>query len=236
MAFSLKVGETYNISRPISRGWALYCSINIPAQVLISMEQLISSFTLISLAEMGDKTQLLSIILAARYKKFWPIFLGITAATLINHAASAYMGHLLASFINIVVMKEVTSVIMILLGVWMLIPDKAPETKEEAPKYGIFFTTVIVFFLAEMGDRTQIATVTLGAQYGASIFVILGTTLGMMAANAPAILFGDKLLKYLPLKTLRIVASLMFLLFGVVGLLNNLTCSPKIGPKVCRVC
>lgn len=182
------------------------------------MDQLLSSFTLILFAEMGDKTQLLSIILAARYKKFWPIFLGISAATLVNHAFAAYAGELMADYIKTNYLEIGTAVIFIALGLWMLIPDKAPETAEHSPRFGVFLTSMLIFFIAEMGDKTQIATITLGAKYDASFAIIAGTTLGMMAANAPAILFGEAALKKLPLKAMRIVASVMFLGFGVTQL------------------
>ena len=201
----------------ISRGRDLCCS-SISGVLSFFMDQLLSSFILILLAEMGDKTQLLSIILAARYKKFWPIFFGISAATVLNHALAAYAGFWLQGVIGAGIMQTATAVIFILLGIWMLVPDKAPQTKEAAPKYGVFLTSLIIFFLAEMGDKTQVATIMLGAKYDASIFIIAGTTLGMMAANAPAILCGEMLMRKLPLKTLRVISSLLFIGFGVMQL------------------
>lgn len=130
----------------------------------------------------------------------------------------AYIGQIAADYMQQDILQIVTGAIFVLLGLWMLIPDKAPNTKESEPRFGIFLTSLVIFFLAEMGDKTQIATFTLGAQYDASVYIILGTTLGMMAANAPAILFGEAVLKEIPMKAVRIVASLMFIGFGVIQL------------------
>lgn len=179
------------------------------------MHDLISSFTLVFAAEIGDKTQLLSAILAARYRKFWPIFLGITVATLANHTLAAYVGSLLAGHIDFALLNKVTSGIFIVLGIWMLIPDKAPETEQTEPKCGVFLASFFAFFIAEMGDKTQIATLTLGAESPHLAMVIAGTTLGMMVANAPAIMFGERLLKIIPLKEVRIVASVLFIGYGL---------------------
>ncbi len=182
------------------------------------MDGLFSSFILVLAAEMGDKTQLLSIMLAARYKKFWPIFAGVSAATLLNHALAAYVGYLLAEYMGSAIVAQVTGAIFLVLGLWMLIPDKAPSSCQGRPRFGIFLTTLIIFFIAEMGDKTQIATITLGAKYDASFWIIAGTTLGMMAANVPAILLGEKLMVKLPLHALRLIASVLFIGFGVMQL------------------
>ena len=184
------------------------------------MNEFLSSFSLVALAEIGDKTQLLSIILAARFRVFFPIFFGVLLGTIVNHAMSAYAGRLLAEFITPNVILYSTSVIFIILGLWLLVPDKEPKQDEEVAKYGAFVTSLVCFFIAEMGDKTQFATITLGAQAHNIYAVIAGTTLGMMAANIPAILFGEKVLEIIPLKYARIAASLMFVFYGIYTLIE----------------
>lgn len=181
------------------------------------MQEILSCFSLVLVAEIGDKTQLLSIILAARFRCFWPIFWGVLLATLLNHAGSAYVGDVAASNIPTNILKIVISLTFIILGLWLLVPDKEPENDDSSNKYGAFLTSLIAFFIAEMGDKTQFATITLGAEYNDILLVTFGTTLGMMAANIPAILLGENILKVLPLKFFRMFASILFICFGIAA-------------------
>lgn len=181
------------------------------------MDALLTSFPLVTLAEIGDKTQLLSIVLAARFRRFWPIIAGVLVATLANHALSAYAGSLLASFLQGVWPGIITGVLFIAVGIWALIPDHEPESSRLGG-HGAFVTSLIAFFLAEMGDKTQLATITLGAEYNDLLMVTLGTTAGMLAANIPAVLMGEKLLKRVPLKAVRVTASLLFIACGLYAL------------------
>lgn len=180
-------------------------------------DALFYSTTLVTFAEIGDKTQLLSIILAARFRKFWPILFGILIATLFNHALAAFLGSFVAGFANLFWVNLIASLAFIAIGFWILIPDDEP-TNDAAPKYGAFITSLIAFFIAEMGDKTQIATITLGANWHPLWQVITGTTLGMMIANIPALLFGEKILTKIPMKTVRIICCLLFVGFGLLGL------------------
>lgn len=183
------------------------------------MSVLIQSFSLVTLAEMGDKTQLLSIILAARYRKFFPIITGIFVATLANHAFVAWAGSELQQFLSPAMLTPIVSLLFIAVGLWTLIPDKSPDHCDISP-HGAFFASCLAFFIAEMGDKTQLATLTLGAQHPETLQVILGTTLGMLAANIPAVLFGEAVLKKIPLNVVRITACILFIGFGIVGLVR----------------
>ncbi|GGZ28855.1 TMEM165/GDT1 family protein [Asticcacaulis endophyticus] len=179
-------------------------------------EPFLHSTTLVALSEIGDKTQLLALILAARYQKPAPIIFGIFVATLINHAFAAWVGTFVGGLGIEAYMPWLVAIAFIGLGLWILVPDKIEEGEGEIKKdYGPFVTTTIMFFLAEMGDKTQIATVALGAQYDNLIAVVFGTTLGMMLANVPAVFFGDKVLKVVPMQYIRWAASVMFVGFGV---------------------
>lgn len=180
-------------------------------------DALIYSTTLVTLAEIGDKTQLLSIILAARFRKFWPLLWGILIATLLNHALAAFLGSFIAGFADLFWVNLIASLAFIAIGLWILIPDDEPED-EKMPVFGPFITALIAFFIAEMGDKTQIATITLGANWHPLWQVISGTTLGMMLANIPALLFGEKILTKIPMKTVRIACCLLFVGFGLLGL------------------
>jgi putative Ca2+/H+ antiporter (TMEM165/GDT1 family) len=183
---------------------------------LFMLHDLISSFLLVTLAEMGDKTQILAAILAARFRRAWPIIGGVFVATLLNHAGAAYIGKLLADHLHGNIMNIITGVVFIALGFWLLIPDKAPDgAYEEKSTSSAFWTSLIAFFLAEMGDKTQIATISLGAHIDSTIIVIVGTTLGMMAANIPAVFFGETLLKKIPMDTFRKLASSLFIIYGL---------------------
>ncbi|EGF90818.1 uncharacterized protein family UPF0016 family protein [Asticcacaulis biprosthecium C19] len=191
-----------------------------PDQIAKTLDAFLHSTLLVAISEMGDKTQILALILAARYRKSIPIIFGILVATLANHALAALGGSLLMHTGLKTWMPLILAVSFIALGLWILIPDKADD--DEAPKkdYGAFVTTVVVFFLAEMGDKTQFATIALGAQYSNLIGVVAGSTLGMMIANVPAVLFGDKIMKWIPLNAVRYAASALFVGFGLWSLLT----------------
>lgn len=181
-----------------------------------TVDAFLNSTALVAFSEIGDKTQLLALILAARYHKSIPIIWGIFIATVANHALAAGVGHFVSGLALTTYMPWIVAIAFIALGLWILIPDKMDD--DEAPKkdYGPFLTTLIAFFLAEMGDKTQVATVFLGAKYEAAFaWVVLGTTFGMMLANVPAVLFGDKVLKVVPMKIVRYVASGLFIAIGL---------------------
>ncbi|NSL55983.1 TMEM165/GDT1 family protein [Uliginosibacterium aquaticum] len=185
------------------------------------MEAFLVSTGIVALAEMGDKTQLLALVLAARLKKPLPICLGILAATLVNHACAAAVGQWITLHLGADAMRWILGVSFLAMGAWMLIPDKLDD--DDAPKparFGAFLTTTIAFFIVEMGDKTQIATVALAAKYSALAWVVAGTTVGMMLANAPVVYFGDKLTKIVPIKVVHIVCALIFAALGVAALLN----------------
>lgn len=183
------------------------------------MEALFNSLLLVFVSEMGDKTQLLALVLAAKFRKPIPIMFGILVATLLNHALASYVGSFVTQFVSPNVLKWILAATFIGFGLWMLIPDK-DEGFEEKQKWGPFVTTTVAFFIAEMGDKTQLATVALGAKYAAPTMVTLGTTLGMLAANFPAVLFGHKFTEKVPMKLVHRIASAAFILFGVAIILG----------------
>ncbi|HTH95095.1 MAG TPA: TMEM165/GDT1 family protein [Rhodocyclaceae bacterium] len=188
------------------------------------MDALIASFSMVALAEMGDKTQLLSFLLTSRYPgRPWPLIAGIFCATIVNHLVSAALGGWIATHANPDYMRWGLGIAFLAFGAWALIPDKFDE-EEKPSNFGPFFTTVVAFFIAEIGDKTQFATVALGAQYSSLTQVVIGTTLGMMAANVPAVLLGQKLTRYIPLSKMRFVAAALFAVFGVLVL-----CKVKFG-------
>lgn len=183
------------------------------------MEAFLVSTSVVALAEMGDKTQLLALLLAARFRKPWPIVAGILVATLVNHALSGAVGAWVTTVLGPQVLRWVLGVSFIAMALWMLVPDKLDGAEVgTAPRWGVFGTTVMAFFLAEMGDKTQIATVMLAAQYGAWLWVVLGTTLGMMLANAPVVWLGERITRRVPLRTVHAVSAAIFLLLGVLAL------------------
>jgi len=185
------------------------------------MEAFLVSTGIVALAEMGDKTQLLSLVLAARFRKPWPIVLGILVATLANHGLAGAVGSWVTSMMGPDVLRWVLGVSFIAMAVWMLIPDKLDdEDTDNAPRMGIFLTTVAAFFLAEMGDKTQIATVMLAAQYQTWLMVVAGTTLGMMLANAPVVWLGDAITKRVPLRLVHLVSAVVFAVLGVIALIG----------------
>jgi putative Ca2+/H+ antiporter (TMEM165/GDT1 family) len=175
---------------------------------------------MVAIAEMGDKTQLLSFLLAAKFKgRHWAIIAGIFAATVANHFVAAFLGDWVAANVSPDVMRWILGVAFLGFAGWALIPDKL-EDKDKPNRFGPFATTLIAFFLAEMGDKTQFATIALGAKYASLTMVVMGTTLGMMAANVPAVLLGERLAKYVPLSKMRFVAAALFAGFGILILLK----------------
>lgn len=168
---------------------------------------------------MGDKTQLLSLMLVSMYKRPWPILAGVLVATLVNHGFAAWLGEWVASFFEPQTLRWILSATFFVFALWILVPDKEEEISKP-PRFGLFLTTTFLFFMAEMGDKTQLATIALGAQYSNLFLVTVGSTLGMMASNALAIFLGQKFLKRVPMKWVRLIASLTFLIFGVGILLS----------------
>ncbi len=184
------------------------------------MDSLINSFLLVTFAEIGDKTQLLSLLLATRFKKPWTILLGIFIATVVNHALAVWVGKVGGSLIPPHIARYVLAGIFFAFAFWVLVPDKE-EGLSTKGHFGALGATIMTFFLAEMGDKTQLASVALGAKYQGVWEVTLGTTLGMLAANIPAVFMGEKIFRYLPLKVIRIVAALSFAAFGIFILLSE---------------
>jgi len=183
------------------------------------MEAFLVSTGIVALAEMGDKTQLLALILAARFRKPWPIVLGIFVATLANHALAGAVGAWVTTVLGADALRWVLGASFIAMAIWMLIPDKMEEGEaSEAPRFGVFGTTVVAFFLAEMGDKTQVATVMLAAQYHAYYWVIAGTTLGMILANAPVVWLGERMTRLVPLRVVHVVSALIFMGLGIWAL------------------
>ena len=180
------------------------------------MESFLTSTAVVALAEIGDKTQLLAIVLATRFKRPLPIVLGILAATLANHFLAALVGHSAASILDGPWFRYAIALSFIAMALWTLVPDKLDEDEEATPrKASAFITTLVAFFLVEMGDKTQIATVALGAQFANVLIVTAGTTLGMMIANVPAVYLGNELIKRVPLGVVRTLAALLFLAIGL---------------------
>ena len=179
------------------------------------MDALWISAALVAIAEIGDKTQLLAIVLAARYRKPVPIIFGILAATILNHAAAAAAGALIAQFLSGQTFQIAVGVAFIAMAVWALVPDKQDDTAIKKTAGGVFLTTLIVFFIVEIGDKTQIATSLLAARFNDIVLVTIGTTLGMMVANVPAVIFGERITRVVPLNYVRIAAAAIFAAIGV---------------------
>jgi putative Ca2+/H+ antiporter (TMEM165/GDT1 family) len=179
------------------------------------MLAMLTSTLVVALAEIGDKTQLLAIVLATRFKQPLPIILGILVATLLNHALAALVGQQAAAILEGQWFRYAVAASFIAMALWTLIPDKFEEEQQKPARFGAFVTTVIAFFLVEMGDKTQIATVALGARFHDVIAVTAGTTLGMMLANVPAVFLGNALIKRVPLHIVRAIAALLFLVIGL---------------------
>ena len=185
------------------------------------MEALLISTGVVALAEIGDKTQLLAFILAARFKKPYPIIAGILCATIINHGLAGALGAWITTVISPQTLRWILGVSFIGMAIWTLIPDKIEEEETQiAQKWGVFGATLITFFLAEMGDKTQIATVALAANYAAPVMVVIGTTLGMMLADVPAVFVANKYADKIPMKLVHSIAAGIFALLGVLTLLG----------------
>ena len=184
-------------------------------------EAFLVSTGVVALGEMGDKTQLLAIVLAATFRRPWPIVAGIFVATLANHAAAGALGGWVAQALGPDVLRWVIGLSFLAMAAWMLVPDKIDEDSAGGrQRFGVFGTTVVAFFLAEMGDKTQIATVALAARYADVVAVVLGTTVGMMLANVPAVFLGDRIAQKLSMPLLHAVAALIFATLGALTLLN----------------
>jgi len=184
------------------------------------LDAFLISTGVVALAEIGDKTQLLAFILAAKFRKPIPIILGVLVSTIANHAFAGALGAWITSLASPETMRWILGVSFIGMAIWTLIPDKFDESEARFARFGVFGTTVIAFFLAEMGDKTQVATVALAAQYHAFVPVVAGTTLGMMIANVPAVLLGDRIAGKIPVRIVHAIAALIFAIIGVATLLG----------------
>jgi Ca2+/H+ antiporter, TMEM165/GDT1 family len=186
------------------------------------MEAFLISTGIVALAEMGDKTQLLSLVLAARFRKPWPIAWGILVATLANHALAGGLGAWVTGLMGPTVLRWVLGVSFLVMSAWMLVPDKLDDYEAEGrSKFGVFGTTVIAFFLAEMGDKTQIVTVMLAAEYQSWLWVVAGTTLGMMLANAPVVWFGERITRLVSLTWVHRISAAVFVVLGLLVLFGR---------------
>ena len=196
------------------------------------LESLSVSTLVVAIAEIGDKTQLLALLLAARFRKPWPIVAGILVATILNHALAGWLGALLASWLTPEVLRWIVVASFLAIGLWTLKPDTLDEDDTALPARGAFIATTIAFFLAEIGDKTQVATIVLAAKAPLLWPVVVGTTLGMLAANVPVVLLGSRFAKRLPLKAARIAAAVLFLALAGwvawrgVGDVHTAPCAP----------
>jgi putative Ca2+/H+ antiporter (TMEM165/GDT1 family) len=187
------------------------------------MEALLISTGIVALAEIGDKTQLLALVLAAKFRRPVPIIFGILVATLANHALAGLAGAWISATVGPTAMRWILGLSFIAMAVWTLIPDKLDEDDPDhaaTPRFGVFGATLVAFFLLEMGDKTQIATVALAAKYTSLVAVVAGTTLGMMIANVPAVLLGEVAAKKLPMHVVHRVAAAIFVALGVTVLMG----------------
>lgn len=184
------------------------------------LDAFLVSTGVVALAEIGDKTQLLAFILAAKFRRPMPIILGILVATLFNHGFAGAIGAWLPALVAPDAMRWILGVSFLAMAGWTLIPDKFSEEDAKLARMGVFGATLAAFFLAEMGDKTQIATVALSAHYQAVVAVVMGTTLGMMIANVPAVILGDRIADKVPVRTVHMVAAAIFALLGLAVLLG----------------
>ncbi|CAD9196449.1 MAG: TMEM165/GDT1 family protein [Acinetobacter bohemicus] len=188
------------------------------------MYEFLISTAIVALAEMGDKTQLLALLLAARFRKPIPILLAILLATLLNHGISAVLGQWITTVLSPDVLLWIVSLGFIAMALWMLVPDQLDDETDSINKwqrYGVFGATFVLFFLAEIGDKTQVATIALAARFDSIFWVMAGTTVGMMIANAPAVFIGDKLADKLPISLIHKIGASIFLLIGVSTLVQH---------------
>jgi putative Ca2+/H+ antiporter (TMEM165/GDT1 family) len=186
------------------------------------MEALLTSVAVVAFAEIGDKTMLLAIVLAAKLRKPWQIIAGIFAATMVNHALAALAGIQIAGLVDAPWFRIAVAVGFIGMGLWTLVPDKFDDDGSVKQRGSAFVTTLVAFFLVEMGDKTQVATIALGAQYHSILTVAAGTTIGMMIANVPAVFLGEELVKRVSLKATRIAAASLFVALGLWQLATSL--------------
>jgi putative Ca2+/H+ antiporter (TMEM165/GDT1 family) len=182
------------------------------------MQAFLISAAAIAIAEIGDKTQLLAIVLAARYKRPWPIVLGIAAATLVNHTVAGFIGVLLRQALGPGLLRWCLGISFLLAAAWALKPDRIEDNPKPIGQYGVFVITLVSFFVAEMGDKTQLATVMLAAKYSSLTAVVAGTTAGMLAADVPAVFLGHLASERIPLKVVRIVSAIVFAALGLATL------------------
>jgi putative Ca2+/H+ antiporter (TMEM165/GDT1 family) len=182
------------------------------------MESFLVSLSTVAIAEIGDRTQLLSLMLAARYRRPWPILAGVLCATLANHALAGIVGVRIGKYLTPTVLDAVVGVSMIGMALWTLKPDTLDESQSGSPRANAFMATLIAFFIAEIGDKTQIATVALAAAYANLLGVVAGTTVGMLLANAPVVFLGKAFSDRLPLKAIHYVACALFIVLGAVFL------------------
>jgi Ca2+/H+ antiporter, TMEM165/GDT1 family len=185
------------------------------------VEAFLVSVGVVALAEIGDKTQLLALVLAARFRAPVPVILGILCATLANHFAAGVVGTALAAYISPLIMRWAVALSFFATALWMFIPDRQPQGAERVSRFGAFGTTLLSFFLAEIGDKTQIATVALAANYRDLLPVVCGTTAGMLLANVPVVLVGGVAATRLPIKLLNRIAAVAFVVLGVLTLLGH---------------
>jgi putative Ca2+/H+ antiporter (TMEM165/GDT1 family) len=179
------------------------------------VEAFLTSAALVAIAEIGDKTQLLAIVLATRFRRPWPIMAGILVATLANHFLAALVGEQAAHFLEGTWFRYLVAASFIVMAGWTLIPDTFDDGEQKPARFGAFLTTLVAFFLVEMGDKTQLATIALAARFHSVVPVMAGTTIGMLIANIPAVLLGHEVIKRVPLGTVRLIAALMFLAIGL---------------------
>lgn len=183
----------------------------------LQMDALFTSTLTVTLAEMGDKTQLLSLLLVTRLQKPWQIIAGILIATLLNHGISAWFGSWISQFLTSDMGQTIIKTSFIAVGLWLLIPDKDDAPNTSLDKYGAFVVSLVLFFIAEIGDKTQIATVVLAAQYQSFLWVTMGTTLGMLLANVPVVFAGNYIMQRIPFSLTRVFAAVVFIAIGVYG-------------------
>ena len=211
--------ETFDHGASVWAGSVVVIGVSRPYEKTNSMEAFLVSTGIVALAEIGDKTQLLAIVLAARFRRPVPIISGILVATLLNHAAAGAVGVWLAHLIGPTAMRWALGLSFLLMAAWMLVPDKyEDEQQSSSSKLGVFGATLVAFFLLEIGDKTQIATIALAAKYDALIAVVLGTTLGMMVANIPAVYVGEIAARKLNMRVVHAIAAIVFAVLGVLVL------------------
>ena len=184
------------------------------------MEAFLISTGVVAFAEIGDKTQLLAFLLAAKFRRPVPIVLGILVATLANHALAAAVGAWIASTLGPEIMRWILGVSFLVMAAWTLVPDKLDDDDAKVGRYGVFLATLVAFFIAEMGDKTQIATVALAARFESVLAVVTGTTFGMMIANVPAVYFGERIAGRIPVRLVHGIAAFIFAVLGVATLLG----------------